>query len=72
MRRDLKTSNVLVTKGRAKICDVGLAKVLMSSSFSASMAPAGTFAYAAPEILMGDRYSEQVKLVKPYKARPKL
>lgn len=59
--RDLKTSNVLVSKNRAKICDVGLAKILTGADFSGSLYPAGTFAYVAPEMLMGDRYSEQVR-----------
>jgi len=47
----VKTSNILLTaEGSAKVADVGLAT--MADHFS-SARTAGTFLYAAPEILMG-------------------
>lgn len=60
MDRDLKSSNIFLTKAGAKIGDVGLAKLLTSSDFSSSLLPVGTFVYCAPELLLGDRYSEKV------------
>jgi len=56
---DLKSSNILLTAGRtaAKIGDVGLAKVLGSHTTAA--AGGGTFAYAAPEVLMNARCDER-------------
>ena len=56
---DLKSSNILLTAGRtaAKIGDVGLAKVLGSHTTAA--AGGGTYAYAAPEVLMNARCDER-------------
>ena len=50
-RRDVKSGNILLTKGMgvAKVADVGLA--LMSEYFSSAEA-AGTFSYAVPQILL--------------------
>jgi serine/threonine protein kinase len=51
-RRDVKSSNILLTReGVAKVGDVGLA--IMTEYFSSASAAMGTFAYAAPEVLMG-------------------
>ena len=56
--RDVKSSNILLTKeGVAKVADVGLAS--MTDQFSTSRG-AGTFTYAAPEILLGEPCSEKV------------
>lgn len=54
---DLKSSNVLLSRNyRAKINDVGLSQVLpLSKSYIASGATFGTFAWSAPEQLMGKR-----------------
>ena len=61
MCRDVKSCNVLLTKdGVAKVSDVGLAVVI--EYFSASDHNAGTFTYAAPELLMGGRCTPKVLL----------
>lgn len=50
---DLKSSNVLLASdGTAKIADVGLA-ALISRSYLSQMAPAGTWAWVAPEVILG-------------------
>ena len=50
--RDVKTSNILLTRGgAAKVADVGLAT--MTDCFSSASNAHGTFLYAAPEVLMG-------------------
>ena len=59
MCRDVKTSNILLTKdGQAKIADVGLAT--MTDAFSSAHMAIGTFLYAAPEILLGQPSTEKV------------
>ena len=68
MRRDVKSSNILLTReGVAKVGDVGLA--IMTDYFSSASAATGTFAYAAPEILMGKPTTEKVfgpsRLIRP-------
>ena len=50
---DLKSSNVLIAgDGSAKISDVGLA-ALMSQDYLSQMAPAGTWSWLAPEVILG-------------------
>lgn len=46
--------------GVAKIGDPGLAKIMDASFMSLSESLAGTFNYAAPELLLGGRCSEKV------------
>ena len=59
-RRDVKSSNILLTReGVAKVGDVGLA--IMTGYFSSASAATGTFAYAAPEILMGKATTNKVR-----------
>ena len=41
--------------------DVGLARIMDASHMSTGIAPLGTFAYAAPELLMGRRCDEKVR-----------
>ncbi|KAL4439257.1 hypothetical protein ABPG77_004159 [Micractinium sp. CCAP 211/92] len=51
---DVKSSNVLLTaQGSAKLCDVGLSHLLESMRLSA-VTCTGTFAWSAPEVLLGD------------------
>ena len=56
--RDIKSANILLSReGRAKICDVGMARCLGggASVLSGSQSALGTFAWAAPELLLGQR-----------------
>ena len=45
----------------AKIADVGLAKVMSQAGQQSSDHATGTFAYAAPEILMGTGCTTKVR-----------
>ena len=57
-RRDVKPSNILLTEdGRAKVSDMGLSR---AEFFSSSNGFAGTFMYAAPEVLLGRPSNEKV------------
>lgn len=53
---DVKSKNILLDKeyNVAKIADVGLARVL-GNTVSTRGLPLGTFHYAAPELLVGNR-----------------
>ncbi|KAK9825364.1 hypothetical protein WJX81_004084 [Elliptochloris bilobata] len=64
VHNDLKTKNILLSENyeTAKIADVGLARIMDTSHMSTGMAPCGTFAYAAPELLMGRRCDEKVDI----------
>lgn len=58
VHRDIKSGNVLLSRDLdfAKICDVGLARIMGNTSLSSSShSVPTTFAYAAPEILMCER-----------------
>jgi hypothetical protein len=62
VHRDMKSSNVLLSKeGTAKICDVGMA-VMHEASLSMSVGSIGTFAWAAPELLLGMRCGSKVDI----------
>lgn len=59
--RDVKSSNVLLTKeGVAKVSDVGHSIVV--DYYSSHTQAAGTFAYAAPELLMGCKCTPKVRI----------
>ena len=46
----------------AAAADVGLARIMDTSHLATGIAPQGTFAYAAPELLMGTRCDEKVDI----------
>jgi serine/threonine protein kinase len=59
--RDIKSKNILLTaEGRAKISDVGLATIL--DDVSSSECFVGTFAWAAPEMLLGSFSTEKADI----------
>jgi hypothetical protein len=59
---DLKSQNILLARdGTAKIADVGLARIL-NRDYVTSLDMAGTFAWAAPELLLGARCTEKVDI----------
>ena len=59
---DLKSSNVLIAgDGSAKISDVGLA-ALMSQDYLSKMAPAGTWSWLAPEVILGGEHTVCMQL----------
>ncbi len=54
---DLKSPNVLLAAdGTAKLADVGLARLMSVTSLSHKI-PTGTWAWAAPEALLGNKVS---------------
>ncbi|KAL3141044.1 hypothetical protein ABBQ32_005555 [Trebouxia sp. C0010 RCD-2024] len=58
---DLKSHNILLGRGGvAKIADVGLAKIMSNSATRASAA--GTFDWAAPEQLVGEKCTEKADI----------
>lgn len=54
---DIKSSNILLNKDAsvAKIADVGTSRIAEMTASTPSLPGLGTFAYAAPEQLMGQR-----------------
>ncbi|CAK0772056.1 hypothetical protein CVIRNUC_003924 [Coccomyxa viridis] len=59
---DLKSSNVLIAgDGSAKISDVGLA-ALMSQNYLSQMAPAGTWSWVAPEVILGGKVTNKADI----------
>ena len=58
---DVKSQNILLARdGTAKISDVGLARIL-HQDYVTSLDSTGTFAWAAPELLLGRRCTEKVR-----------
>ena len=61
-RRDVKPSNILLTEdGHAKVSDMGLSR---ADFFSSSTAFAGTFMYAAPEVLLGRPSNDKARAMR--------
>ena len=57
---DVKSQNILLARdGGAKISDVGLARIL-HRDYVTTLDSTGTFAWAAPELLLGRRCTEKV------------
>ncbi len=55
---DLKSPNVLLAAdGTAKLADVGLARLMSVTSLSHKI-PTGTWAWAAPEALLGNKVTQ--------------
>ncbi|CAL8464777.1 g4312 [Coccomyxa elongata] len=59
---DLKSCNVLIAAdGTAKISDVGMA-ALLSNNYLSRTAPAGTWAWVAPEVLMAGKVTDKADI----------
>ena len=58
--RDLKSQNLLVDNDfKVKVCDFGLAKLLLDTQAASTMTACGTPSYTAPEVLRNQQYSEK-------------
>lgn len=55
MRRFMTGTCFVVQDGTAKIADVGMAKFMREDCLTTSESALGTFAWAAPELLLGQR-----------------
>ncbi|KAL3138988.1 hypothetical protein ABBQ32_005793 [Trebouxia sp. C0010 RCD-2024] len=65
VHRDIKSGNILLSKDcdSAKICDVGLARIMSNTSItSSSHNVMTTFPYAAPEILLCERSNHRADI----------
>ena len=58
IHRDLKTDNILVdiTTQDIKLCDLGLARTIIPSCAEEKSLPMQAVCYAAPEVLLGDKF----------------
>ncbi|CAL8464771.1 g4306 [Coccomyxa elongata] len=60
---DLKSSNVLIAAdGTAKISDVGLSAQMKNASHISSMPVAGTWAWVAPEVILGGKVTSKADM----------
>ncbi|KAK9811716.1 hypothetical protein WJX72_008905 [[Myrmecia] bisecta] len=61
---DLKSPNILLTaNGTAKIADVGLSQLMLNCTHLSNLPFRGTFEWAAPELVRGERCTEAVDIV---------
>lgn len=61
IHRDISSKNILLGGGRAKIADLGQAKLFGDAALSRQSEMPGAMAYAAPEILTG-KYTEKIDI----------
>jgi serine/threonine protein kinase len=59
IHRDISSKNILIGGNKAKIADLGQAKVFGTSAMSRQTSMPGAFAYSAPEVMTG-RYSTKI------------
>jgi TolB-like protein/predicted Ser/Thr protein kinase len=63
IHRDVKSANIMVTpRGRAKVMDFGLAKLLGGSSLTKSRTTLGTIAYMSPEQARGEELDRRTDI----------
>ena len=60
VHRDIKSPNILVMKGLAKIADVGIAHTMCTSDMTAQRGY--TVAWAAPEVILRQRATEKIDI----------
>ena len=61
VHRDVAPGNVMVrTDGAVKVLDFGIARAIQGSGHRESVTAQGTLAYAAPEVLAGERADQRV------------
>jgi serine/threonine protein kinase len=61
VHRDISSKNILLDGNKAKIADLGQAKILDSSVLSRQTGMPGAMAYSAPEVLTG-KYTSKIDI----------
>jgi serine/threonine protein kinase len=59
LHRDIKSLNVLLKNGQAKLSDFGQSKIKIASSSSNSASSIGTVRWKAPELFDGEKYTQK-------------
>jgi serine/threonine protein kinase len=59
LHRDIKSLNVLLKNGRAKLSDFGQSKIKVASSSGNSANSIGTIRWKAPELFDGEKYTQK-------------